>query len=353
MNLDDVKRMRSLDPEDMLGKIEELPGQLEEAWAMGQSLPLEGIGAIERVVVAGMGGSAIGADLLRAYSAPTLTVPFEVWRNYGLPAYAAGPSTLVVLSSHSGNTEEVLSALDEALDRNTNVLGLTCGGELGKRGGTHGFPVWRFKHDGQPRAATGFSFGLLLAALNRLGLLPDPSGDVQDAVTAMRTQQETLHPDIPVTSNPAKRMAGQLMERWPVFLGAGLLEPVARRWRTQLAELAKAFAQFEGLPEADHNMLAGILQPECLFPCTMTVFLEASLEHPRNALRAKLSREILMMEGINTDFFRAPGKTRLAQQWTALHFGDYVAYYLAMAYGVDPTPIPAIQELKERMQEIK
>jgi len=352
MILDDVNRMRDLDTEDMLGQIEELPDQLETAWSRGQTLPLGLEQTITHVVVAGMGGSAIGADLLKAYSAPSLRVPMEIWRNYELPAYAEGPSTLVVLSSHSGNTEEVLSAQVAARARGTSVLAITRGGRLGASGEVEGFPVWRFEHEGQPRAATGYSFGLLLNALARLGLLDDPSDEVADAVAAMRRQQEMLQPDVPVTSNPAKRMAGQLMERWPVFLGAGILEPVARRWRTQVAELAKAFAQFEALPEADHNMLAGILQPECLFACTMTVFLESSLEHQRNVLRTRLTREILMMEGINTDFFRASGDTRLAQQWTALHFGDYVAYYLAIAYGVDPTPIPAIEELKERMQDI-
>jgi len=352
MILDDVERFRQLDPEDMLGKIDVLPEQLEEAWKLGQSMDLPHAETVQQIVVAGMGGSAIGADLLKAYTAPTLSVPLEIWRNYDLPAYASGPGTLVVLSSHSGNTEEVLSALDAAIARGTQVVALTGGGALSERAAAKGFPVWRFVHEGQPRAAVGYSFGLLLAALNQLGFIPSPEKEVSDAVEQMCIQREHLRAEVPVASNPAKRLAGQLIERWPVILGAGLLEPVARRWRTQIAELAKAFAQFEGLPEADHNMLAGILQPECLFACTMNVFLMASCQHPRNVVRTDTTRQIMMMEGINTDFFKAAGSTRLAQQWTTIHFGDYVSYYLAMAYGVDPTPIPAIEELKTRMKGI-
>lgn len=353
MILDDVERFKQLDPDDMLGKIDVLPEQLEAAWELGSSLDLPAMDGVRQIVVAGMGGSAIGADLLKAYAAPALSAPMEIWRNYDLPAYAAGPETLVVLSSHSGNTEEVLSAYDAAVARGARVLALTRGGSLGERAEEKGFPVWRFEHEGQPRAAVGFSFGLLLAALHRLGFIPSPEQELADAVEQMRIQRENLRADVPVTSNPAKRLAGQLIERWPVILGAGLLEPVARRWRTQIAELAKAFAQFEALPEADHNMLAGILQPECLFSCTMNVFLVASCEHPRNVIRTDTTRQILMMEGINTDFFKAAGSTRMAQQWTTIHFGDYVSYYLAMSYGVDPTPIPAIAELKTRMQDIQ
>lgn len=352
MILDDVDRLAEIDPENMIGKIDELPDQLEMAWELGGSLDLPEYDGIERIVVAGMGGSAIGADLLKAYVAPTLPVPFEVWRNYGLPAYAQGPSTLTVLSSHSGNTEEVLSAFDAALAGGSSILVISRGGELGAKAEKHRCPIWRFEHEGQPRAAVGYSYGLLLAALDRLSLIDSPADEMADALAEMRRQRESLRAAVPLAANPAKRQAGQLMERWPVFVGAGLLEPVARRWRTQVAELAKSFAQFEALPEADHNMLAGILKPECLFSCTMTIFLQASLEHPRNVQRTEITRQILMLEGINTDYYNAVGDTRLAQQWTTLQFGDYMSYYLAMSYGVDPTPIPAIQELKERMQQV-
>jgi glucose/mannose-6-phosphate isomerase len=129
------------------------------------------------------------------------------------------------------------------------------------------------------------------------------------------------------------------------------LAPVARRWRTQRAELATALAQFEALPEADHNMVAGVMQPEQLFGSTMILFLRASLADDRNLRRVEATRSVLMLEGFNTDVIEAVGETRLAQQWTCLHYGDYTAYYLAMAYGIDPTPVEAIEDLKRRLKE--
>jgi glucose/mannose-6-phosphate isomerase len=351
MNLDDLERFQTLDPLDMLAEIDNLPDQFVSAWDLGQRQPLADISSVRQIVVAGVGGSAIGGNLLSAYAAQLASVPIAVWRDYDLPAYVTGPETLVIVSSHSGDTEEALSAFARGLESGAQLLAVTTGGELAVQAEANRVPVWRFEHTGQPRAAVGFSFGLLLAALTRLGLIPDPEEEVAEAVEAMRRQQKDLRADVPVVKNPAKRMAGQLVGRWPVVIGPGWLEPVARRWRTQIAEIAKAVAQFEALPEADHNMVAGVLNPAALFAHTMVVFLKASLEHQRNLLRVDVTRKVLMVEGFNTDVVEAQGASRLAQQWTCLHFGDYTAYYLAMAYGVDPTPVAAIEDLKKRLVE--
>jgi glucose/mannose-6-phosphate isomerase len=351
MNLDDLERFHALDPGRMLDQIDGLPDQLQNAWELGQSLPLPEWKGLQRVIISGMGGSAIGADLLRAYAEPLAEVPLEVWRNYELPAWASGPETLLVASSHSGNTEETLSAFGLGLKRGVRLLAITRDGELASNAGNAGVPVWRFEHHGQPRAAVGFSFGLLLAALSRLGLLPDPSAELGSAVGAMKAQQQALKPESPVAANLAKRTAGQLMGRWPVIIGGGLLAPVARRWRTQISEVGKALAQFEELPEADHNMVAGVVSPEALIQRAMILFLTASTEHPRLQRRVQVTRNVMMVEGFNTDVMEAQGETRLAQQWTSLLLGDYAAFYLAMTYGVDPTPVAAIESLKESLRE--
>lgn len=350
MNLDDLKRFREIDAQDMLSEIDGLPAQLQAAWDLGQRLPLPAMEGIRQVVIAGMGGSAIGADLLVAYAEPYCPVPVVVWRDYDLPAWARGPETLVVASSHSGNTEETLSAFAAAQERGCRIVAVTTGGQLAARAPEAGATLWRFEHNGQPRAAVGYSFGLLLALFARLGLVPDPEAELRDAVAAMRRQQEHLQAEVPTVKNPAKRMAGQLYGRWVAVFGSGILAPVARRWKGQISEIAKAWAQFEFLPEADHNTLAGILNPEPLFAQAMMLFLKAPADHPRNQLRAELTRKAFMVEGLNTDLLVAEGETRLAQQWTMLHYGDYVAYYLAMAYETDPTPVTAIEGFKAELQ---
>jgi len=349
MNLDDTAYFQELDPGGMLAAIDGLPDQLQTAWELGLSQPLPRMD-IRQIVIAGLGGSAIGGDLVVSYAAPLATAPISVWRNYDLPAHAKDPHTLVITSSHSGNTEETLSAFESARQAGVSILSISTGGELAHRAKSLNAPSWTFEHHGQPRSAIGFSFGLILAAIYRLGLISDPGAEIADAVAAMRNQQEILRADVAAVQNPAKRVAGQLIERFPLFLGADLLAPVARRWRTQVAELSKAVAQFEELPEADHNMLAGVINPELLFDRTMVLFLRASLNHPRNLVRIEATRQVFMVEGFNTDIIDAQGNTRLAQQWTSLHFGDYTAYYLAMAYGIDPTPVEAIETLKRHLQ---
>jgi glucose/mannose-6-phosphate isomerase len=351
MNLDDASKFAQIDTQDMRSHIDGLPDQLKFAWEFGSQLPLPEWQGIQRVLIAGMGGSAIGADLVAAYIAPHCRVPVAVHRNYSLPAWAAGDGTLVVASSHSGNTEETLTSFEAAMENNTRVLVLTTGGKLAHECQDSECVLWQFEHTGQPRAAVGFSAGLLLAAFSRLGLIADPEDDIQDTVLAMQTQQESLLVEVPAVSNLAKRLAGQIYGRWVAVFGADVLEPVARRWKSQLSEIAKAWGQFESLPEADHNSLAGLVHPQQALSQTMGLFLRAPSYHPRNLLRCNLTKTAFMVEGLNTDFVDAQGPNALAHQWTALHLGDYTTYYLAMAYEIDPTAIPTIDMLKKQMAE--
>jgi glucose/mannose-6-phosphate isomerase len=360
MNLDDFSSFSKLDTLNMLGEIEGLPDQLQSAWNLGQALPHPWKGSqatqnsIRNIVLSGMGGSAIGADLLAAYLHNRMRVPVAVSRDYGLPAWAQGNSTLVITSSHSGDTEETLDAFEAARLARCRLLAITTGGELEHLATKTRMPLWKFKHAGQPRAAVGYSFGLLLAAFSRLGLM-DETGEetaasVATAVMEMRKAQESLQAGVDTPHNPAKRQAGQLMGRWVNIYGAGILAPAARRWKTQLNEIAKAGAGFEYLPEADHNALAGMINPEEFLARTITIFLRSNFDHQRNQLRADLTRHSFMVEGLNTDTYEARGETPLAHIWTTVQFGDYLAYYLAMSYGVDPTPVEVISSFKNSMK---
>jgi glucose/mannose-6-phosphate isomerase len=354
MNLDDLEYFKKLDTLNMLAEIDGLPDQLQRAWDLGATQPLPKLDGIRTIVIAGMGGSAIGADLVAASVSSSIRVPIIVHRDYGLPAFALGQQTLVICSSHSGNTEETLDSFESALENGCSLVVICTGGELAKRAEEKKIPVWRFEHSGQPRAAVGFSFGLLLSLLSRLMLIPDPSADLAEAVSAMKKSQAHLRADVPAALNPAKRYAGQLVGRWVTVMGAGILAPVARRWKGQVNEIAKAGANFEFLPEANHTTLAGIINPaEMLNSRTMTLFLSSPSDHPRNKLRSIFTRQIYMVEGLNTDAIDARGDSPLAHIWTLILFGDYMTYYLAMAYGVDPTPVDALVNFKNSMADAK
>jgi glucose/mannose-6-phosphate isomerase len=350
MLLDDRKEVLSNDPGGMLDEIDRLPEQIKTAWDIGKEFSLRKYKGIEAVIISGMGGSAIGADLLCAWVNPIIKIPFIVCRDYTLPAWFHGKQNLLITISHSGNTEETLAVFQEGAKRDCSMLAISTGGMLANKAKQIDIDLWRFQHEGQPRAAVGYSFILLLVLFYRLGLLPNPEDEICLSIEALKAQQEDLTVDIPLIRNPAKRLAGQLIGRFVTVFGAEHMAPVARRWKTQLNELAKAWCGFETLPEADHNTIAGTENPQNLLMNQFGLFIEAPSNHPRNLLRSEITRQMMMECGIGVDKYVAFGESALTQIWTALHFGDYLAFYLATAYQIDPTGIPALDNLKNYLR---
>jgi glucose/mannose-6-phosphate isomerase len=351
MNLDDLDHMRAIDRSDMLAHIDALPDQFENAWKHAQTLPLPETHRHPRqIVLCGMGGSAIGGDLIAALVGSTAAVPFTVIRGYDLPAYVSGPDTLVIASSHSGNTEETLSATEQALARGVRLLAVTTGGQLADHAAAHGYPAWTCDYKCQPRAALGWSFGLLIGLAHRLELAPTLETDLQEAVAALRVQAPAYTASSQVPRNPAKRGAGQLIGRIPVFFGAGIFEPVARRWKCQLNENANVWAQYETMPEANHNAVVGIGFPAENAIQVAAVFIASrQFDHPRVGVRYDLTYRMCLENAIMADTFRPEGDSALAQMCHAIQYGDYMSYYTAIAYGADPTEIEPIVELKEQL----
>ncbi len=348
VNLDDNAQIKRLDSDNMLAHIDGMPAQLHAAWKHVLSLPLPEYRGATNIVVLGMGGSAIGGSLLRSLLAEECPIPILSNRDYHLPAFV-GPDTLVIASSYSGNTEETLAALAAAQQRGAQVVSISSGGKIAELTEKGGGVAWRFDYDSQPRAALGFSLLLPLGLLVRLGMVRDFSAEVDETAHVLRRQQACLDSRSPVTSNPAKRLAGSMLDRMVLLFAADPLTPVARRWRGQIAENGKAWAQFEQVPEMNHNAVVGLEHPEALINRTFVVFLESPLAHPRNQKRTELTRRMFVGAGYNTETVHALGESRLAQILSALHYGDYVSFYLAIAYGVDPSPVQPIAWLKEQL----
>ncbi len=351
MNLDDLDYFSSTDKSNMLAHIDGLPDQLEAAWELGQRLTLPDLMGVRQVIICGVGGSVMGAALLMPYVASECRVGLTLCRDYELPSWARGPEVLALAVSHTGKHEEALSLLRQAIERETQVMVITMGGPLAELCKEAGGTVWEYQYQSPPRAALGYGLALPLRLLCRAGWVADKSAEVGAAIAAMREQQKRLKADSPVMRNPAKRMAGQFMDRYVLLFGAGVMGAVARRWKMQVSENGKAWAQFEELPEMDYNSVVGSTYPDALIPKCMALFLESDYDHPRNQLRTRFTRELMMTAGFNTDVVRGVGPSALAQLLTAVHYGDYVSYYLAMAYGVDPTPVEPIEEIRDRMVE--
>ena len=356
MNLDDSTRYGELDPNSMLERISELPQQCRVAWGLTRGLELPpAYGAVQHIVILGMGGSAIGGALLQGLVAAECAVPVTVVRGYTLPAFARGPETLVVGCSYSGNTEETLSAFREALRRDTRTVVVTTGGKLAalaqEKVQGREIPLVLFDYHSQPRAALGYSFTLLLGLLSRLGLVQDYSADLEEAIGVMEAWQTEIGPGVPASRNAAKSLAERLVDRLPVVYGAGFLAVVANRWKTQFNENSKHWTFFEALPELNHNAVVGLGIPRSVREQTVVLMLRSNLDHPRVQVRWEVTQELLQREGVAAETLWGRGESRLAQMLSLIHFGDYASFYLAMLNGVDPTPVETIAFLKRRLAE--
>jgi glucose/mannose-6-phosphate isomerase len=294
-----------------------------------------------------MGGSAIGADLARTVVEPSLCVPMLTVRDYTCPPFV-GPRTLVIAASYSGETEETLSALAQACDRGARCIVVTTGGSIARLAAEAGMPTITFDYRSQPRAALGYSMMLPLAVLSVLGLAPDLAADVRDAVGLLRALSDELSPSRPASQNEAKQIAAHLAGRVAVVY-AGALAEVARRWKGQLNENAKHWAFFEALPEMNHNAVVPFEDPARLNPGLAVVALTSAFEHPRTAVRFDAVAGLMASHGISWRKVAARGESRLCQVLSAVYFGDYASYYLALLNGTDPTPIGPINVLKSRL----
>jgi glucose/mannose-6-phosphate isomerase len=347
--LDDPAAVKRRDPGGMLDRIAVFGDQLRTGWALSRDLKLGDLHRSARsVAVLGMGGSAVCADLVRAIFADRLTVPIGSVRDYDLPAWVQR-ETFVVAISHSGATEETISALGVALERRCPVAVITTGGPIGDVASRVGLPRLIYATDAPPRASLGYTLGLLCGLLERAGMLALDEAEVTAAIDASAAVVKACAISVHTESNLAKQMAWSLLDRLPIVVGSGPLAAVARRWKTQLNENSHSLAAAEEIPEAMHNAVVGYDQPDTLRDHQYFVFLKGAADHPRNAYRATLSRELLTAVGIVHQEVVVEGDGPLGQACAAITLGDYVSVYLALLYGADPSATPVLTHVKERM----
>ncbi len=336
--LDDPQALAARDPGGMLQAIAGLPQQCRQAWQEAQAwgLPYRGL---EAMVVLGMGGSAIAAD----YVASLCPRPVVAVRGYRLPPWV-DERTLVVASSYSGQTEETLAAFQEALASPALKVVLTTGGRLLALAREHSIPAFVISYRGQPRAALGYSLMPLLAMAHQVGLMDDPREQVEEALSLLEAQGQAL-------KERGKALARRLHGRLAVIYGAQHLAPVARRFKTQINENAKAWALFEELPEADHNAILAYRLPPQVAARALLVFLWGKGLHPRLELRYRFTQRLAEEAGVAREEVEVPGESPLAQMLAATLLGDLASCYLAFLNEVDPTPVPEIDRLKGWMAQ--
>jgi glucose/mannose-6-phosphate isomerase len=349
-------RVQEIDTAGMFAEVAGLPRQLREGYESARrrlagaffgTFPAIPPAEPTAVVVCGMGGSAIGADLVLA-CLPELAVPAAVVRGYALPEWVS-PETLVIAVSYSGQTEESLACAAQARERGCAPVCVSSGGNLAAFAEAEGLPLVVVPGGGQPRAAVGSLSMPLLATLEASGLCHEHAGDVAAAAAQLEADLAMLRPECPDEDNPAKSLARRLENRLAVVYGAGPTGPVARRWKGQINENAKAPAFFNELPELDHNELMGWTSLPHVTASTVALFLHDESDEERLTRRAELTAREYEALGVATELVAARGESRIARLFSLVQLGDYVSCYLALLYGVDPTPVDAIQAFKANL----
>lgn len=359
MNLDDPNALRAADRGKVLASIEGFRRQCASALEAARALSLpDGIRDPGEVVVAGMGGSALAADIARALLARDLRAPLIIVRGETLPAWI-GPRTLVVLSSYSGGTEETLAAARAASEKTRRIVAMTTGGALARQVGALGLPVLRIdpatNPSGQPRFAVGASLCALLGLLDGVGVLDMKSAQATgsaglgDAIAEVDRAHERYGADVGRATNVAKETAIHLEGRAALVVASEHLAGNARALANQVNETAKSFAVPFEIPELNHHLMEGLLFPSSNRGALLFLFLESSRYGARLAARYAATREVVARQGIAERTITARGESPVAEALEALVFGSYLAYYLALRNGQDPAAIPWVDHFKERL----
>ena len=345
-DLDNPQLFQQLDSQGMLTCLHEMPQLCQRAWQMVMEFNLpRDYSEVDKVVVLGMGGSAIGGDLVSSLVVAEARLPVLVCRDYHLPAFVDA-QTLVVASSYSGMTEETLSSFEQALETEAKMLVITAGGKLKSMAENSGIPVFSFDYKAQPRAALPFSFLPLLGFLQQLGFVGDKSSEVTETVRVLQDMSSRIDEGALIVHNAAKQLAQKLHGHLPVIYSAGMLAEVARRWKTQINENSKAWAFYEVFPELNHNAVVGYEFPAELASKIVVVMLRSAMLPQRIKLRYQVTCQLLERANVGYQIVDGKGTNPLSQIMSLVLFGDYVSYYLAMLNEIDPSPVKAIDFLK-------
>lgn len=342
--LDDENALIAIDKYGMRKLLVSFPQQIADAWALDVPTFDFRLSTL-RLIICGMGGSAIGGDLLKVYlHRKGSLMPVFVVRDYELPPFA-DENSLVFAVSYSGNTEETVSVFKQALERRCKVIALASGGELLELAAQGGTAVIELPKGLPPRTALGYLFMPLLKAVCKFASL---SGEVQEAVSVLK-KLSTIYADAPEKKNPAKQLARLWHQKIPVFYGSQhLTDVVAYRWKTQVNENAKTAAFTATLPELNHNETVG-WENRQLQKFFVYNFLRDKEEHKRIAKRFELCKEILEGAGCTVLQQAGEGEGLLARLLSLIYLGDWASFYLAVLYGTDPTPVKVIEHLKKKM----
>ncbi len=346
VDLDNPQNYKGPGVEEILGHLRQFPEQCRRAWEQALRLDLpQDYREIDKVVILGIGGSAIGGEIASRLVLTESKVPVWVHRDYNLPVIP-DDKTLVIASSYSGNTEETLSGFTQSLETPAKKIVITTGGRLKQLAEDNNIPGFIIDYKAPPRMAFPHSFIPLVGIFQKLGLLEDKTADIEEMLEILRKLRGEYIETAPLVSNQAKQLATKLRGHIVVVYGGGVQSAVARRWKAQFNENGKTWAFFELFPELNHNTVVGYRFPSEMKGKIFVVLLRSALLHPRILRHYEATTGLLAREGIKHESVAAEGKSALAQVMSLVLLGDYLTCYLAVLNGADPASLDAVDFVK-------
>ncbi len=359
--LDQPEEVKKIDKSNMLDHCMKLPEYCEDAIKRAKKLQIPRKAEISQrfsiryrkpknILIAGMGGSAIGGEMLRCWLRDELPVPVDICRDYNLPAYA-NKDTLAFVISYSGSTEETLSAFVDATRRRCMTITITSGGHLLSLSKKLNIPHMVIPDGFPSRASFPYVFFPPAILLNKMKIISDTEGEIEEAISVLKSVSKENSPRTSTESNPSKRLALELEGTIPVVYGFGLYEAVAHRMKTQFNENSKLLSMYDLFPELNHNEIVGWEASESLTKNLSVILLRDHKEPSEIKHRIELTKSLLSDKAKKTHEIYARGKGKLARMFSLLLMGDSLSVYLAILYGTDPTPVRNIEVVKRGMRK--
>lgn len=359
IDLNDTKTIKNMDKSRMYQSIEQLGLQVNQSWedSGNISLPYKR-STIENICVSGVGGSALGARIINSLYIHSFKIPFIISNHFNIPEFV-NKNTLFIASSYSGNTEESVSSIKQAIKQKAMIVVIASGGKFIRIAKKYQLPYYQIKADynpcKHPRMALGYSIIGQLQIYSQLGLLTFNGKIINDIQNLITRNNKRYSISVPFSENNAKQLAHKIYKKIPFLIGSDHLGGVVHAAKNLFNENSKNYADKHEIPEMNHHMLEGLTYPTAFSnsligtfnESLIAIFCKSNLYNERCQEYLDLTIDIISKNNIPTEVVQLESNTKILQAFELLHFMSFVTYYLALLNGVDPSPIPWVDYFKE------
>lgn len=350
----DKESSYKIDESDVYASVLALPDQILSILKQTEELVVsDELKGVNKIVVGGMGGSALGARVIKSLAGGELKVPLEIVSDYHLPGYA-DENTLVILSSYSGNTEEVLKLAEESKKAGCKNFVITTNGQLQKDAEENNWPTILIDPEqnpsDQPRMAIGYSVMAQMSLFSKMGVWELEPEKISKAVNWLRHQQKNWVKEIDQEDNPTKRLSHQLKDKAAVLIAGDFLQGAVHVFKNQLNENAKTFAVRFDIPELNHHLMEGLGKPDDLDKKLHFLLFDSKLYDSKIRKRIKVTEEVILKQGYEVTRLVVEGESKFDQVWEVIQFGEFVSLYLAVMHKINPAPIPWVDYFKKQIK---